>query len=70
MLHAFHTDHAFREDVERTKKLLEDVAAVPVYGYRAASFSIGKQTPWAYDVLAEAGPGSVITSTLRVPRES
>ncbi len=48
-------EQAFREDVERTKKLLEDVAGVPAYGYRAASFSIGIQTPWAYDVLAEAG---------------
>lgn len=49
------TEQEFREDVERTKKLLEDVAGVPVYGYRAASFSIGTETPWAYDVLAEAG---------------
>jgi len=48
-------EHAFRDDVERTKKLLEDVAGVPAYGYRAASFSIDIQTPWAYDVLAEAG---------------
>ncbi len=48
-------EHAFREDVERSKKLIEDVAGVPAHGYRAASFSIGVQTPWAYDVLAEAG---------------
>ena len=26
-----------------------------VLGYRAASFSIGERTPWAFDVLAEAG---------------
>jgi len=48
-------EHTFREDVGRTKKLLEDVAGVPVYGYRAASFSIGTKTPWAYDILTEAG---------------
>ena len=48
-------EHAFREDVERTKKLLEDVAGVPVYGYRAATFYIGIDTTWAYDVLAETG---------------
>jgi polysaccharide deacetylase family protein (PEP-CTERM system associated) len=26
-----------------------------VRGYRAPSFSIGRQTPWAFDMLAEAG---------------
>lgn len=46
---------AFREDVLRTKALLEDIAGVLVNGYRAASFSIGRRTPWAYEVLVEAG---------------
>jgi polysaccharide deacetylase family protein (PEP-CTERM system associated) len=45
----------FRQDVSRTKKLLEDLSGAPVDGYRAASFSIGQETPWAYRVLAEAG---------------
>ncbi len=45
----------FRQDVIRTKKVLEDIAGVSVGGYRAASFSIGAETPWAYDVLAETG---------------
>jgi len=48
-------EREFKQDVERTKKLLEDVTGVPVYGYRAASFSIGSNTPWAYGVLAETG---------------
>lgn len=47
--------HAFHQDAVRTKKLLEDISGVPVNGYRAASFSIGHETPWAYDVLAETG---------------
>jgi polysaccharide deacetylase family protein (PEP-CTERM system associated) len=45
----------FRADVRRTKRLLEDVGGVPVAGYRAASFSIGEDTLWAFDVLAEEG---------------
>lgn len=45
----------FREDVDRTKKLLEDVAGQPVRGYRAASYSIGRPNLWALDVLRDAG---------------
>ncbi len=47
--------NAFREDVTRTKAFLEDLAAGPVNGYRAASYSIGERNLWALDVLAEAG---------------
>ncbi len=46
---------AFRDDVRRTKKLLEDVGGVAVTGYRAASFSISRDTLWALDVLGEEG---------------
>lgn len=45
----------FQADVTRAKKVLEDVGGVPVKGYRAASFSIGPATPWAFEVLAETG---------------
>lgn len=45
----------FRSDVRRTKQMLEDTGGVPVQGYRAASFSIGANTLWALDVLAEEG---------------
>jgi len=45
----------FRDDVRRTKRLLEDVAGAPVLGYRAASFSIGAPNLWAHEVLAEEG---------------
>ncbi|MDJ0741442.1 MAG: DUF3473 domain-containing protein [Gammaproteobacteria bacterium] len=46
---------AFRDDVTRTKALLEDVSGSPVIGYRAASYSIGAENLWALDVLRETG---------------
>ena len=49
------TPDEFRADVRRTKHLLEDIGGVPVSGYRAASFSITRNTFWAFDVLAEEG---------------
>ena len=49
------TPEAFAEDAGAAKRLLEDIASVPVRGYRAASFSIDASTPWAHNVLAEAG---------------
>lgn len=49
-------DHAaFSQDVERAKKLLEDLAGREVSGYRAPSFSIGTGNLWAFDALARAG---------------
>jgi polysaccharide deacetylase family protein (PEP-CTERM system associated) len=45
----------FRDDVTRTKALLEDVGGVEVKGYRAASYSIGKDNLWALDELRAAG---------------
>lgn len=46
---------AFSHDVVSAKKILEDIAGLPVIGYRAPSFSIGKDNLWAFDVLKEAG---------------
>lgn len=45
----------FREDVVRTKRLLEDIGGCAVRGYRAASYSIGADNLWALDVLRETG---------------
>lgn len=45
----------FREDVSRTKALLEDLGGVAVKGYRAASYSINEQNRWAWEVLADCG---------------
>ncbi|MBA6412710.1 DUF3473 domain-containing protein [Parahaliea sp. F7430] len=46
---------AFREDISRTRSLLEDISGTAVLGYRAASYSIGADNLWALDELAEAG---------------
>ena len=45
----------FRADISRTKKILEDIGGVAVRGYRAATFSVGDSTPWAWPVLEEEG---------------
>ncbi|RQW85278.1 MAG: DUF3473 domain-containing protein [Geobacter sp.] len=45
----------FREDVRRSKSLLEDLTGAPVYGYRAPSYSISRTTFWAFDELLAAG---------------
>lgn len=49
------TPDAFRADVVKTKKILEDSTGKPVNGYRAAGFSIDARTPWAFEILAGAG---------------
>lgn len=49
------TPAEFREDVRRSKRLLEDTGGVAVTGYRAASYSIGSGNLWAHDELADAG---------------
>jgi polysaccharide deacetylase family protein (PEP-CTERM system associated) len=49
------TQSAFRSDIDRAKKLLEDIAGTEVKGYRAPSFSIGTKNLWAFDELARAG---------------
>jgi polysaccharide deacetylase family protein (PEP-CTERM system associated) len=56
--HARATDlgaDAFFDDVDRARKLLEDLSGVAVQGYRAPSFSIGASNLWAFDGLARAG---------------
>ena len=45
----------FRQDVERSKKLLEDCAGAKVIGYRAPSFSVNDSNTWVYDILVELG---------------
>lgn len=49
------TREAFRADIRDSKARLEDIGAVAVHGYRAATFSIGRDNFWAYDILAGAG---------------
>lgn len=46
---------AFREDVRRSKRIIEGIGGGPVAGFRAPTFSIGRDSLWAFDVLAEEG---------------
>ncbi len=45
----------FHADCRRTREYLEDLAGVPVRGYRAASYSIGPANAWAHRELERAG---------------
>ena len=45
----------FVEETRRAKELLEELAEGPVVGYRAPTFSLVPDTPWAPDGLAELG---------------
>jgi polysaccharide deacetylase family protein (PEP-CTERM system associated) len=47
----------FRADISRARAALEDASGQRVTGYRAPSFSIDARTPWAHEILAEAGYG-------------
>lgn len=47
----------FREDVRRSKRILEDIVGEEVSGYRAPTFSIVERTAWAHDILADEGYG-------------
>ncbi len=49
------TPKQFKNDVIRTKALLEDLSGKPIKGYRAASYSINNSNLWALDILAETG---------------
>lgn len=45
----------FREDVRKSKQILEDLTSLPVRGYRAPTFSLSPDTQWAWDILVEEG---------------
>ena len=45
----------FRQDLQRARSAIEDAAGVRVQGYRAPTFSIGRQNLWALDILSEEG---------------
>ena len=49
------TREQFREDVRKTKVLLERITGQPVISYRAPCFSISKKTMWAVRILADEG---------------
>jgi polysaccharide deacetylase family protein (PEP-CTERM system associated) len=49
------TRDGFRADLERGLEAVEAASGVRATGYRAPAFSITRDTPWAYEVLAELG---------------
>jgi polysaccharide deacetylase family protein (PEP-CTERM system associated) len=49
------SEKEFYEDASRSRKLLEDISGSPVWGYRAAGFSVTERTPWFFHQLARAG---------------
>jgi len=49
------TREEFRDDIRKAKAILEDITGSEVCGYRAPSYSITKQSQWAFGVLAEEG---------------
>jgi polysaccharide deacetylase family protein (PEP-CTERM system associated) len=49
------TPEEFRAQAIESKSLLEDLSERPVVGYRAPSYSVGRGTLWALEVLRESG---------------
>ncbi len=50
-----HSPSAFRDDLRRSRDVLEDAAGVRVVCHRAASFSITARSLWALEILVEEG---------------
>lgn len=46
---------AFREDITRGKKILEDIIGERVLGFRAAGFGITDEATWAFEVIKRSG---------------
>jgi polysaccharide deacetylase family protein (PEP-CTERM system associated) len=60
--HGFAHERVFRQtrgefvdDVRRSVELIAETCGRAPVAYRAPAFSINRQTPWAYEALAEAG---------------
>ena len=49
------TPEEFRQDLRRARTAIEDAAGLRVSGYRAPTFSIGRDSLWALEILAEEG---------------
>ena len=45
----------FYEETLRSKSLLEDITGTEIFGYRAASYSVVRESLWALDILVELG---------------
>ena len=49
------TPQAFREDITRSRLLLEELSGTPVLGYRAPGFSSTAHIPWFFNEVAASG---------------
>jgi polysaccharide deacetylase family protein (PEP-CTERM system associated) len=49
------TREEFYQDVMKSVEILESITGLKILGYRAPSWSISDDTPWAYNVLIELG---------------
>ena len=49
------TPSVFERETRDSKALLEDLTGAPVAGYRAASWSVTRQSLWALDIIHGAG---------------
>ena len=49
------TPELFRQETTHAKALLEDLSGVAVRGYRAATYSIVRESMWALDILEDLG---------------
>ncbi len=47
--------NGFRDDTEKSKKLIEDIIGERIDAFRAPGFSVTVQNLWAFEVLAELG---------------
>jgi polysaccharide deacetylase family protein (PEP-CTERM system associated) len=45
----------FRDDLRRSRGIIEDVSGAKVVGFRAPTFSITRKSLWALEILAEEG---------------
>jgi polysaccharide deacetylase family protein (PEP-CTERM system associated) len=49
------TPEQFRSETRESKSLLEDTTGAAIRGYRAATYSITRESLWALNILAELG---------------
>lgn len=45
----------FEEDIQKSKRILENITGKTTKGYRAPAFTITEKTPWAFDILLDNG---------------
>ena len=49
------TEEQVRQDIQRSKDVLEQISGKEVIGYRAPSFSIDKTNEWVFNILVDLG---------------